>query len=99
LSEYPSSFTSERLYLPHPRALEGIRDELLEISDRCDAPDYERNKADVRAVRELAETLRDAIVEYQVRTSPEVPHYSVESFADTVNSSHNKRQYMNRTVD
>jgi len=60
--------------LTHPRALEGIRDELLEISDRCNAPEYERNKADVRAVCELAEALRDAIVEYQVRTKLKVPH-------------------------
>jgi len=46
----------------------------LEIFDRCNVPDYERNEADIRAVCELAEALRDAVVEYQVRTGLEVPH-------------------------
>jgi len=71
----------------------------LEISDRCNAPDYERNETDIRAVCELAEALRDAIVEYQVRTSLEVPYYPVEPLVDMANSSHSKRQYMTRTVD
>jgi len=68
------------------------------MSDRCNAHDYERSEADTRAVCELAEALRDAVVEYQVRTSLEVPYYLVGPSADTVNSSRSKRQFMTRTV-
>jgi class 3 adenylate cyclase len=39
----------------------------LVISSRADAVGYRRNEADIRAVCKLAEALRDAIVEYQVR--------------------------------
>ena len=56
----------------HPRALEGIKDELLLISERSSADGYEENDADIRAVCELAENLRDVIVEYQVSHIPMV---------------------------
>jgi len=69
------------------------------VSDRCNAVGYKRNEADIRAVCELAEALRDTIVEYQVRTNLEEPHKAAESFTDAVNSSRSKRQYMTRTVD
>ena len=68
------------------------------MSDRCNAVGYKKNEADIRAVCELAEALRDAIIDYQVRTGLEVPHRPVESFADAVDSSHSKRRYMTRTV-
>jgi len=75
LFEWVSSVLRERMYvLTKPRALEGIKDELLEISYWCNAPDYERNETDIRTICGLAEALRDAIVEYQVRTKLEAPH-------------------------
>lgn len=60
--------------LTHPRALEGIKDELLTLSDRTNTTGYKRSEADIYAVCELAEALRDAIVEYQVRTTVEPSH-------------------------
>jgi hypothetical protein len=53
----------------------------------------------MRVVSELAEALRDAIVEYQVRADLAAPHRPVEFFTDTADSSHNKGQYMSRIVD
>lgn len=47
-------------------ALEGIKSELLSVSERSNAVGYREDDADVRAVCDLAENIRDAIIEYQV---------------------------------
>ena len=52
------------------------------ISDRSNAAGYQKNEADLRAVCELAEGLRDAVVEYQVRVGFRTPDRPVEVFAD-----------------
>jgi len=46
----------------------------LAISERSNDASYKRSEADMDAVCELAEALRDSIVEYQVRTILEAPH-------------------------
>ena len=48
---------------------QGIKDELLSLSDRPSVDDCQQNEEDLRVVGELAEALRDVIVEYQVSTS------------------------------
>jgi hypothetical protein len=55
--------------LTHPRALGGIKNELLSLSNRSGVDGYQQNEEDLGAVGELAEALREAIVEYQVSTS------------------------------
>ena len=62
-----------------PRALEGIKDELLALSGRTNATGYKRSEADIHAICELAEALRDAIVEYQVSAFIEVARYRQNS--------------------
>ena len=64
------------------RTLEGIKDELLIISDRLDAPGYQRNEADMRTVCDLAEMLRDTIVEFQVRINLRSSDQLAEFIAD-----------------
>lgn len=54
----------------------------MAISDRSNIPGYQRNEADVHAVCELTEVLRDGIVEYQVRVDLKVSNQLVEFFAD-----------------
>ena len=49
------------------RALEGIKDELHSILERTSAVGYKENDADLHKVGELAEDVRDAVIEYQVR--------------------------------
>jgi len=44
------------------------------MSNRSGAASYEKNEADLNAVCEFAEALRDAIVEYQVRTGLKARH-------------------------
>jgi len=67
LFESVSSVLHERgPMLTSLRTLEGIKDELLVISDHSNTAGYQTNEADVHAVCELADVLRDAIVEYQV---------------------------------
>jgi len=58
------------LCLPHLSTLEGIKDELQSISERSSAAGYQESDADGRAVCELAEDLRDAVIEYQVGSDP-----------------------------
>jgi len=65
---------------PHTRALEDIKDELSAISDRSNAADYKRSEADMHAVCELSEALRDSIFEYQVRPVPKYPISQQNSF-------------------
>ena len=56
--------------LEHPPwALGGIKNELLSLSNRSGVDGYQQNEEDLGAVGELAEALREAIVEYQVSTS------------------------------
>ena len=64
------------------RTLEGIKDELLAISDRLDSPGYQRDEKDMYIVCELAEMLRDAIIEFQVRINLWSPDQLAEFFAD-----------------
>ena len=52
------------------RSLEGIKDEFHPISERSNAAGYRENDTDVQAVCELAENIRDVILEYQVRFEP-----------------------------
>ena len=52
------------------RTLEGIKDELRPLSERVSAVGYKESDADRHAVSELAEELRDAIIEYQVGPDP-----------------------------
>ncbi|KAF9784574.1 hypothetical protein BJ322DRAFT_1219219 [Thelephora terrestris] len=47
-------------------ALEGIENKLHSISERSNAVGYRKNDADVQVVCELAEHVRDAVVEYQL---------------------------------
>ena len=54
----------------------------MAISDRSNAPGYQKNEADMRAVCELAEALRDAVVEYKVRINFEAPGRLVEFYAN-----------------
>ena len=49
--------------------MEGIKDGLLSVYDRSSVDGYQQNGEDLGAVGELAESLRDAIVNYQVSTS------------------------------
>ena len=64
--------------LHYPRALEGIKDELHPILEQSSAAEYEENEADMQTVCELAEDVRDAVLEYQVSPdlliSPGVGH-------------------------
>ena len=81
------------------RTLKDIENELLVISDHSNAVGYKRNEADMCVVCELADALRDAIVEYQVRVDLETPGKPSELFADAANSLPNRRKYMIRIVD
>ena len=56
------------------RALEGIKDELLSILERSSTDGYKENDVDAHAVCELAENVRDAIMDYQVSRIPPVTH-------------------------
>jgi len=58
--------------LPHPRALERITDELQPLSERSSALDYHETDSDGQFISELAEDLRDAVMEYQVGLGPPV---------------------------
>lgn len=51
-----------------PSVLEGIKDELEVLSDHSSAAGYQENDTDTRAVSELAQDLRDAILDHQVCT-------------------------------
>ena len=45
---------------------------------------YQGDEADMRAVCELAEVLRDAVIRYQVRVNLEVPDQPIEFFSDAL---------------
>ena len=47
-----------------------IKDELQPLSESASTVGYQENDADRRTISELAEVLRDAIVEYQVCSDP-----------------------------
>ena len=87
----PHEYLSE----PHLRTLEGIKDGLLAISDCSSAAGYEENEADMHTVCNLADAIRDAIVEYQVRVNLKHP-ISWKSSLLTPERLHNKRLYMTR---
>lgn len=53
----------------------------MAISDRSNAPDYQ-SEADMHAICELTEVLRDGIVDYQVRVNLKVSNQQVEFVAD-----------------
>ena len=65
--EYPHT-ANDHPHSPHPRALEGIKDKLRVLSERSSAADYKQNEVDTSAACDLADDLRDAVVEYQVGT-------------------------------
>ena len=48
------------------RTLEGIKDELLPILEQSSSFGYKENDGDMHSVCELAERVRDAVIEYQV---------------------------------
>ena len=54
------------------RTLEEIKDELQSMLERTSAVGYKETDADVHTVGELAEDVRDAVIEYQV--SPTFDH-------------------------
>jgi len=72
LSRYHLSIVGGRSCSFHLRALEGIKDELHALSERSSAVGYQENGTDGHAVCELAEDIRDAIIEYQVSSGPPV---------------------------
>ena len=49
------------------RTLEEIKDELGSMLERTSAVGYQETDADVHTVGKLAEDVRDAVIEYQVR--------------------------------
>ena len=57
---------SARLDWEPLRALEGIKDLLQSLSEHSNAAGYQENDRDMQAVCELAEDVRNAVVEYQV---------------------------------
>jgi len=82
--------------LIYRRTLEGIKDELRPISERSSTVSYQENDADGRTVCELAEDLRDAIIEYQVGHDPQP---CTGHFAKAAHSSLNKRRCTSKIVD
>jgi len=66
LSAYSPSTPNDRPGLHDIRALEGIKDKLQLLSERSGAAKYAENEEDVAVACDLADDLRDAIVEYQV---------------------------------
>lgn len=56
----------------HRRTLEKIKDKLRVILERTSLIGYQENDADARAVGELAQDVRDAVIEYQVGPNPSV---------------------------
>ena len=95
-SGYHPSFMESSPCLPHLSVLEGIKDELQSLSERFSAAGYQENDADRRAVCELAEDLRDAVIEYQVGPDPSTVHNIP---VEAVHSSPNRGKYTTRTVD
>lgn len=73
LSGYHLSIVGECPCQSHVRTLEGIKDDLQALSERSGAAGYRENDADVHAMSELAEDLRDALIEYQVSPGPPPP--------------------------
>lgn len=65
-SECSPSATSDRPRRPGIRTLEGIKDRLQLLSERSGTGVHAENEGDVTIVCDLADDLRDAIVEYQV---------------------------------
>lgn len=65
-----SGFWAKPVYI---RNLEGIKEELHRISERSNAVGYLENDVDAQAVCELAESVREAIIEYQVGLTSEPP--------------------------
>ena len=51
------------------RILEEIKDELESIQERTSAVGYQENEADAHTVGELAENVRDAVINYQVSSN------------------------------
>jgi len=67
--------------LSHLRALERIVDELQPLSKRSSAPDYQETDSDGQIISELAEDLRDAVMEYQVGLGPPVSYRTLKRCA------------------
>ena len=84
--------------LIHLRALEDINNELQSLSDRSSVTGYQENETDAHAVCEVAESLRDTILEYQVSTNIKIL-CSSEIFTEVPRSSLNRKHCTSRTVN
>ena len=84
-----------RSLYPRHRALEGIKDELCHIMEQSSVAEYKENEADMRAVCELAEDVRDAVMEHQVSWISPLPGGTIESAF----SSLNRRRYTSRIAN
>ena len=51
---------------PPPRTLKAVRDNGMALYNRISAQEYKECQGDVLAVSEMAEDIRDALLEYQV---------------------------------
>ena len=73
LSAYPPPAPPRMTAHVNPclRALEGIKDRLQSLSDISATPGHTDNEGDMITACEIADDLRDAIVEYQVGANAE----------------------------
>jgi hypothetical protein len=71
LSGYYRFIVNRRSCSSHLSALERIKDELQPLYERSSTVGYQESDPDQHVVCELAEDLRDAIIEYQV--GPDLP--------------------------
>ena len=69
LSTCSPSITNDLPRQPGTRALEGIKDKLQILSERSGTAGYVEKEGDMIAACDLADDLRDVIVEYQVGTN------------------------------
>ena len=58
--------SDDRPHQPGLRALEGIKDKLQLLSKQSETPEHTEKEGDMAAACDLADDLRDAIVEYLV---------------------------------
>jgi len=64
---------------PVLRALEGIKDKLRFLSEQSGTAEHAEKEGDRIAVCDLADDLRDVIVEYQVSTGMKIAYRTVHS--------------------
>ena len=95
LGVYSPSAASDCPRLPDLSALEGIKGELQRISERPTTD--KENEGDTIAVSNLADNLRDTIVEYQVGTAIETP--TPISSAHAAHSSRSRRRSTSKAAN